>query len=65
MKKGEFKRKFKAAKSNLPCVIVELEDATFYADDYFFVDPYSTVIALLWRGICIGHCEIKSILKVY
>ena len=64
MDKKEFEKKFKGVISDI-CVVVKLRDATFYADDYFIGGLNNDELDLVWRGILLGHCKIKSIIKVY
>ena len=63
MDKKEFEKKFKAERmANF--VIVRLRNATFYADDYCFVDN-SNSVDLFWKDAEIGYCKLNSIIEVF
>ena len=62
MEKAQFERKFNVARdSNF--VVVELRNATFYADNYRFVDD-SGYVDLFWKDAEVGYCKLSSIKEV-
>lgn len=62
MRRKVFEKKFNVAIfSNF--VVVELRNATFYADNYCFVDD-SGYVNLFWKDAEVGYCKLSSIKEV-
>jgi hypothetical protein len=67
MKREEFENycKYVLGKNTRKFMIVRLRNATFYIDNYYFRGNKSDEVNFIWKNAIIGHCKIKSVMKVY
>ena len=68
MEKEEFENYCKGIinKNSRDYIIVKLRNATFYMDNYFINELYDkNEVNFIWKKTVIGHCKIKSIIKVF